>query len=240
MSHLKLAFAAKLLLPLLLAPHAQAQGVAQTAGEIECGPLTAPARVAPHDYRKDRRLLQVVEGAHFRPATEQLIKPRFLHFGGDLDYTLFAFPNHHRALVTMVKLGEREKTDRPEGLSFTVECGFKRAIRFVPDDVIVRMLYAQYLNKHQRSDEAMQQLAYVDSVAGDIEMTRRNLGLLYVELKAYDKAREQAWRSGISEGSTNPLKAQLEAAGEWREPPASPGTNPPASAPARAASSSNP
>jgi len=212
-----------LALVLTLAPLAAfSQEQALTQEEILCGTLRARMRVPPHDYRTDRSMLQVVEKAHFPPATEHLIKPRFIHFGSDLDYTLYAFPNHHRALVTMVKLGEREKTDQPKGLSFTVDCGFRRAIRFVPDDLVVRMLYAQYLGKQERREDALAQLSYVDASAGDDPVTRNNLGLLYLELKEYDKAREQAWRSADTGLPRLNLKEKLVAAGQWRDPPAAP------------------
>lgn len=188
-----------------------------TPEEIECGTMLAQGRVPPMDYRTDRRMLQVVENAHFPPRVEQLVKPMFSHFGADLNYTLHAFPNHHRALVTMVRLGEREKTDLPKELGYTIDCFFRRAIRFTPDDVIVRMLYGQYLDKKGRRDDAIQQIRAADSYAGTEPLTQVNLGLLYLQLGEHQRALEKAHAAAGMGLDISVLQAQLQAAGRWRE-----------------------
>jgi tetratricopeptide (TPR) repeat protein len=170
------------------------------------------------DYRTDRRMLEVVEMGHFQPRVEQLVKPMFRYFGADLNYTLYAFPNHHRALVTMVRLGEREKTDTPTELGHSIDCFFRRAIRFVPDDVIVRMLYAQYLLKKTRREEAVGQLEVAESFAGKEPMTYFNLGLLYVEMGQFEKAVGLAHRADALGVDIGVLKSRLQQVGHWREP----------------------
>ena len=66
--------------------------------------------------------------------TSKRAKPGELLGGGDLDYTLRAFPNHHVALMAMAKLGEKQKTARPAGAKYGVECYFQRAVSFRGDD----------------------------------------------------------------------------------------------------------
>ena len=67
----------------------------------------------PHDYRSDKDKLQIVEQYHMTPKVVNLVAGESGYIGGDLDYTLRAFPNHHVALMAMAKLGEKEKTDKP-------------------------------------------------------------------------------------------------------------------------------
>ena len=57
-----------------------------------------------------------------------------------------------------VALCERKKTPQPHGAKFTVECYFDRAVRFAPDDTVVRVLYATFLAKAGREAAAVVQL----------------------------------------------------------------------------------
>lgn len=165
-----------------------------TAEELACGTFQQTGRLDPQDYRKPDRRLQLVEEFHFGPASEALVRPmqRGGTFGGDIDYTLWGYPNHHRALVSLVRLGERLKTDKPPGAQFTIDCYFRRALRFTPDDLIVRMIYANYLGSVRRRDDAMRQLAFVTSNAGENAFTHYNAGLAYLQLGAWEEARAQA------------------------------------------------
>lgn len=118
---------------------------AQT-GNPECGSLKNG--FGPYDYRSDRGpSLELVESAHFTQQVEMLINAKTGYIGGDLDYTLRAYPNHHRALMSTMRYGEKTKSEKPPSMSYTVECYFDRAIRFRPDDPISRMIYAMYLAK---------------------------------------------------------------------------------------------
>ena len=56
------------------------------------------------------------------------------YIGGDLDYILRAFPNHHLALDAMSRLSVKEGTAKPRGAQYTVACYFDRAVRFKADD----------------------------------------------------------------------------------------------------------
>lgn len=183
-----------------------------------CGPLRPPGQFGPFDYRKDVDKLPVVMNHHFTPPVEALIRGQEGSLGGDIDYTLRAFPNHARALVAMVNLGVKEKTMQPRGANYTVECYFERAIRFASDDAVVRMIYVTFLTTHARAQEAKAQLGAVETLAGDNPFTYYNLGLLYFELKDYDKALAHAHTALQMGVKQTGLQDKLTQVGRWREP----------------------
>ncbi len=174
----------------------------------------------PHDYRTDKGPnRRIVEDYHFTPNVESLISGQSASIGSDIDYTLRAFPNHHRALTSMMNLGLRTKSARPPGAQFSVECYFKRALLFRPDDTIARMLYAKHLADTGRKAEAVQALDATREKATDNAFTHYNIGLLYFEFGQTDKALVQAHKA-LSLGFERPeLKARLQAANKWTEPP---------------------
>jgi hypothetical protein len=190
--------------------------LAQT-GINACGPLAAS--YGPFDFRTDREKLPLVVGAHFTPEVEALIRGTTNRLpGGDVAYTLRAIPNHPNALMAMMRLGEREKTPKPSGSTYTVECWFERAIRFRPDDHVVRMIYTIFLTKNNRRPEALQQLDVALNAAKDNPFTHQNIGLLYFDLGEYQRALTQAHKA-IQLGLTRPeLREKLQAVGKWTEP----------------------
>jgi len=160
-----------------------------------------------------------VTGAHFLPFVEALVRGNTSSTpGGDIDYTLRAIPNHHNALMSMMRLGEKEKTNKPSGSRYTVECWFDRALRFRPDDHIARMIYVTFLTKNNRKPEAMQHLEFVLKLAKDNAFTHQNIGLLYFDLGEHKLALAQAHKA-IELGLNRPgLRDKLQAIGQWAEP----------------------
>lgn len=199
--------------------------------ESECGTLANG--YGPYDYRTSKGpILDMVEPFHFPPQVEMLIKGNSGYIGGDIDYTLRAFPNHHRALMTVMRYGEKTKSAKPPNMQYTVNCYFDRAIRFRPDDAIARMLYSIYLAKNNRTPEAIQQLDMAANGAETLEnpFTHYNLGLNYFDLKEYDKSATQAYKA-YGMGFLQPaLKDKLKSVGKWTEPETEP-PNASASAP---------
>jgi hypothetical protein len=188
------------------------------AGNSSCGSLVNT--FGPFDYRTERgNNLYLVESTHFLPFIEALIRGHTnTTAGDDIDYTLRAFPNHHRALLAMMRLGEKEKTPKPRSSRYTVECWFVRAVQFRPDDSTVRMIYSTYLSKEQRVPEAVAQLEQATSLAQGNAFTHYNIGLVYYDMKIYDKALAQAHRA-MTLGFTQPeLRDLLERVGQWKEP----------------------
>lgn len=188
---------------------------AQVSPEI-CGPLQA-GHVGPWDYRTapqdDKNL---VEGAHFLPVTEALIRGKSGNVGQELQYTLQAFPNHHRAINAAVRWSIKMRSPVPLGMKYPIECYFERALRWRSDDLIVRMMYAQWLHENKRTPEALWQLDFTSKKAVDA-FTHYNLGLLYLEFGEFDLALAQAHRA-MADGFPRPeLRQRLEAAGRWRD-----------------------
>lgn len=175
----------------------------------------------PWDFRKDRgEPLVLVESAHFTPEVEMLIRGKSTTIiGQDLDYTLRAFPNHHRALLSTARLADRQKTDKPAGMQHTVDCWFRRAVQWKGDDHVARMLYAQWLAQKGRRDDARAQLQAVDGLVADNAIARFNLGLLYLELQDYDAALVQAHRASALGFARPELRERLQQAGKWADPP---------------------
>lgn len=192
------------------------------ADNSACGPLGNT--FGPFDYRTERgENLRLVEGAHFLPYIEALVRGKTnVTPGPDIDYTLRAFPNNHRALLAMMRLGEKENTPQPQGSRYSVECWFTRAIQFRPDDTTVRMIYSTYLSKNKRVPEAVAQLEYATTTAKDNPFTHNNIGLVYFDMKIYDKALTQAHRAWALGFVRTELRDQLEKVGKWQEPAAAP------------------
>ena len=208
--------------------------------ESLCGPLGN--NFGPYDYRPEKFVRDdmdshtakriLVEGAHFTPRVELLIGSQSKSMsqseppGGDIDYTLRAFPNHHRALMSVMKYGERKKSDKPAGLRYIVECYFERAVRFAPTDTIARMLYATYLIKNSRIPEAVSQLEISTTIAADNAFTHYNIGLVYFDMKNYGKALAQAHQAIALGFPRTELRDLLKGVKQWQEPQVEPTVEP--------------
>ena len=199
---------------------AGATGARAQVAASTCGALSSQAQYGPYDYRNQQDKLPIVEIAHFTPIVESLIRGQNsgVNAGGDIDYTLRAFPNHHRALDAMVRYGEKMRSDKPPGANYTVECYFERALRFRPDDTIARMLYATFLAKRGRTSEAVGQREYATSTAGTNAFSQYNIGLVYFDLRQYDKALVQAHKAMELGFPQTLLIERLKQADKWSEP----------------------
>ena len=181
----------------------------------------------PYDYTSpvDKvEHLPIVEQFHFTSDVENLIHGNTGSVGGDLDYTIRAFPNHHRALDAASRLSIKLKSVRPPGLQCSVEGYFERGIRFKPDDAVLRMIYGLHFHRWKRPDQAKQQLEQAARLAPEDRNIAYNLGLIYVDLKEWDKASEYAEKAYGAGFPLPGLKNKLVKAGKWKEPMAtSPG-----------------
>ncbi len=203
---------------LLAATGYAAPAAAQSDSKSEpCGSLANA--FGPLDYRTDRdNNLQLVESAHFTPAVEALVRGNRGYLGSDIDYTLRAYPNHHRALVSAMRYGEKLKTPQPPYMTYSIECYFVRALRFRPDDAVARMLYAQFLDSKGRAAEAITHLEHVSSRAAENGLTQHNVALLHLEANRYELALRHAHRAQALGHLGLELRARLVAVGQWRDP----------------------
>jgi tetratricopeptide (TPR) repeat protein len=174
----------------------------------------------PFDYRTEKDKLGVVESHHFLPFVENLSRGNTSGTpGGDIDYTLRAFPNHHRALFSMMNLARKEKRDKPRGSSYTITCWVERAERFAPNDAMVKTLSGMLLTQKGKSGDGVRKLEEALVLAGENANIHYNIGLAYVDLKEYDKALASAHKAYQLGFQLPGLRNKLERAGKWRDLP---------------------
>lgn len=190
--------------------------VAFAQGQGVCGSLNNG--YGPFDYRTQKDRLEVVERFHFTAEVETLSKGKSSSaIGADIAYTLRAFPNHHRALMAMVKLAAREKTSTPKGSEYSMSCWFERAERFRADDAMVKVIHGIYLIQAGKSGEALERLEAARALDGGSANVHYNLGLAYFNLGQYEKALSSA-HTAYGAGFPLPgLRDKLRRAGKWRE-----------------------
>lgn len=216
-----------------------------------CGELTNA--FGPFDYRSElgktvdsnggHSPIRLVEGAHFTPEVEALVRGKTATTAGfDLDYTLRAFPNHHRALLSMMNLSFKEKKAKPLGSHYTIDCWFERGARWRPDDAVVKLLWGIYKLKTGRQNEAIELFQKAEQANEEDPNLFYNLGLAYFEVKRYDDALRYAHKAYALNYPLPGLREKLKRAGAWRDmpPPAAEQSAPVATQSAPAASQSQP
>ena len=157
-----------------------------------------------------------VEIAHFTPQVEQLVKGKKGPLPQDIIYTVMRFPNHHRALYSMIRFDL--KTERkPHDPWLPSECYVLRAMGFKPDDGKLYELYALVLHKKGKLDRAEEAYETAIEKNPDSAQVHYNAGLLYLSRGKKDKALEHA-KAAYSMGfQLQGLKKKLKAAGRWEE-----------------------
>ena len=185
-----------------------------------CGDLKN--HFGPFDYRSARpEDRNIVERVHFPPKVESLRKGNTsITPGGDISYTLHVFPNHHRALMAMMKLAKLEKKDKPRDSSYSVECWLERAERFQPEDQLVKALYGIHLSEKGKKKEALAKLVEALELGIPSPNIDYNIGLVFFDLGEYEKSLESAHRAYAGGFSLPGLRNKLTRAGKWREPEA--------------------
>ncbi len=198
---------------LVCCPEANSQQLA-----ANCGSLTNA--FGPFDYTNARHRaenLKLVEDAHFDAGVAALRghakHPRNLP--GDIDYTLRAFPNHHRALHTMARYYlTREDYGRP-ALRYTAECYFDRAMTLNSKDGMVRMIYGIYLYKLGKMEESTQRFREALERSPNSAELHYNFGLVLAEQKNFADAKKHA-EIAYEMGHPMPgLRNKLKRAGVW-------------------------
>ncbi len=188
------------------------------AFDVACGSLTN--HYGPFDYRTATpQNLNMVERVHFTPKVESLRGGNTtMTPGGDMGYTLGVFPNHHRALMALIRYGEKTRRDPPPDMRYTIRCYFDRAERFRSEDGMVQALYGLYLTRSGKKEEGIQKLEHAIELAGDNGNIYYNLGLAYFDIKQYDKALASAHKAYALGFELPGLKAKLKTVGRWTDP----------------------
>jgi tetratricopeptide (TPR) repeat protein len=186
---------------------------------LECGSLKN--HYGPWDYTNPvhyKEKLPIVENAHFNSDVENLRRGARTNSlpGDDLDYTLRAFPNHHRALYSMARYALQEENYRkPRGSRYSGDCWFDRALRFKPDDPAVRLIFGVYLSQQKKYSEAIEQLEFAVNLDSNSSEAHYNLGLLYEKTDALEKAVQHARIAYDLGYPLEGLKNKLRRRGVW-------------------------
>ncbi len=192
-------------------------GRAQAEGD--CGVLTNA--YGPFDYTNADHFnnkLGVVERFHFTSKVENLVEGESGALALDIDYTLRAFPNHHRALWAAAKL-QLQQGWSPTAHYYSADCYFDRAMRFQPGDAMVRMIYGVYLHKKQAYKDALVRYQEALELKPDSSEVYYNMGLLYVDTKDFANAKIAAEKAYALGYPLPGLKNQLVRAGHWDKEP---------------------
>lgn len=197
------------------------------ADQVSCGGIdnaNDPKAYGPFDYTNPEHFsekLPIVERAHFTTEVESLVG--HVKCGGngcnvhnDIDYTLRAFPNHHRALLAMSNyhLQGFHKSRRP--MRYSAECYFDKALQFNASDATVHAIYGYYLSKLGKPQEATERYEHALELAPDSAEIHYNLGLLYADQEDYLRARTHAERAYKLGFPLPGLRDKLKKAGEWQ------------------------
>ena len=179
----------------------------------------------PFDYTNPvhfTKMLPVVEKYHFTRDVEMLVSGETSSIIGDIDYTLRAFPNHHKALYALsrytIMMEGKKKEYRAGGQHFySAECYFDRAIRFKPDDGYVRYLYALFLHKKRKYKEALTQYDIALKYLPELTELHYNVGLLYFDMGKMDKAQKHAILAYEGGYPLPWLRDELKKKGLWKK-----------------------
>jgi len=195
-----------------------ADGAVKLHRSGSCGDPFAGRGYGPFDYRTATTAQKkIVESVHFTSEVESLQSGASATLGGDLDYTLQVFPNHARALMALIRLGQRDKTTQPKGARYTVECYVERAVAYRPDDTNVRQMRGIFYSMNRKYDLAIADFTSVIEKQPDNANAHYNLGLAYFETGNYDAANAQA-RVAQKLGFALPgLMNKLKAKGKWSD-----------------------
>lgn len=192
-----------------------------------CGPMINNAGTyvnGPYDYRKTTQANKdLVEHFHFNYQEKVMGSSsarKQVPVWNQFEYTLIIFPNSPRALAAIDRLSQLVKSDKPPGARFSAECAFLKAVKFTPDDPIVRVLFGFYLGKRGRTAEAETQLKEAGRLAPDNPSVQYNLGLAYFQIKAYAHAREHAVAAYDMGYPLPGLREMLKHEGYWEVNPA--------------------
>lgn len=187
--------------------------VGEPSSGVRC---SGPQGYGPFDYT-ERSLypkdLNVVERAHFKPDDQNLKGT----FAGNLDYTLRAFPNHHKALYSLILLQSRVQSQNNYNnpMPRAIECYFLRAINYSPKDSSSYLLYGISLHKRNKLERAFDAYKTAEKLNKDSIQIKYNLGLLLIDMNKFEEARFYAEQCYLKGFPLQGLKNKLKNAGYW-------------------------
>lgn len=188
-----------------------AQQAADLAELEGCGNVF-DAPLGPWDYNDARNSaeLRTINSNHFPPYVERLERGKSsVNVLDDLAFTLRYFPNHHRALNSILRY-EIEKGIPPFSESWlSADCWFQRALQFQPDDGVVWLLYANLRARKNQNEKALEAYEQARVLLDDSPEVNYNMGLLYVKMAQYDKALAHARKAYAGQYPLQGLRRKL-------------------------------
>ena len=174
----------------------------------------------PYDYLQRDKFsaeLQIVEENHFSADVENLISSESAYAIHDLHYTIGAWPNHHRALNSVLQYRlQNLRNWPPAGGVPPAECYLQRAMKFSPKDPRPYMMYGVLLQKVKQFDKALNAYRAANRLLPDDVITQYNMGMTLVALKKYKEAAQLAEKVYSAGFPLPALKNKLIAAGHWK------------------------
>jgi len=176
----------------------------------------------PFDYLERGRFkneLQLVEMAHFTSGIENLSNGNEGgSIEGNLNYTLRAWPNHPRALLSVIRLQLNINKKLSKGpLETPPECYLQRAIYFSPDDTSSYSLYGYYLKQLGRLEDAAKYYEKAVKLSPKDAKIAYSFSLLLIDLKRYEEAVKYAKIAYSNPRAPQKLKQLLKSQGVWAD-----------------------
>lgn len=179
----------------------------------------------PYDYlvssplyqKKRKQLLRF----HLTPNVLNHIKGKStIDLSVDLDFAIRVFPNHHIALLSLsrykIKLDKKILKKGSSEPPAPVECYFQRAINFTPKDIAVFSIYAYFLKKMGRFEDAEKQYKKALELSPKNTKVAYSYSLLLIDLKKYNEALEYAKKAYQNNRTPKALKEKLKRLGIWK------------------------
>ncbi|MCC2614867.1 tetratricopeptide repeat protein [Aestuariibacter halophilus] len=164
-----------------------------TCDIVPGNPLTN--QYGPWDFTNPahQEQLPIVINNHFSSNVERLIKGQTGKLEHDLDYTLRAIPNFHRALFAVSRYQRQQNIEYATiDDYYTAECYFKRAIYFQPADATTRALFGLHLHSTGNYEGAEENYLSALTIQPENPEIHYNLGLLYVDMGKLEAAQKHA------------------------------------------------
>jgi hypothetical protein len=156
--------------------------------------------------------------------TEPLDQFNFENAAAEFDFGLRAVPNWPDALKAVIDLDAKKrlhnrKTLYPLRSSYPPpECYLQRALVFRPKHMQSHLLFGVYLHQLRLFEKAAAEYLVAEKLDPDNAEVQYNLGLVYFELRDYEKASRYA-QLAYSHGYPLPgLQIKLEKIGKWSTP----------------------
>jgi len=174
----------------------------------------------PYDYRERKKYpgqIFITEEYHFTKRIENLQQDSTTSAINDIQYTLMAWPNHHRALYSAFQFRKTARGQWPQNANSAtpVECHLMRAINFAPTDPVPYMIQGMLLSDFGKYEDALKSFQEANKLMPNDVITQYNMGLTMVVLKMYKEAVKVAQQVYSTDFPLPGLKDELTAAGYW-------------------------